>query len=250
MEYHKDIQGLIYGLLRGSEYDNYHNKQGCKFFTFSNIFPFFNIRKNDIRNLIISSPNDNFILYVKQQLEYLQDIIIGGMKFKTDYCNNLSLRLPSDGASFTLITGTPIISRMQRYRYEKAGMLHLVKEYNPIYWRSNHPVDLFINQLENNLIKKYSQYHGVGVADAASAVTDQRNQIQPLFYRSRLLKQVSTKLSTGAGTQRITVIGTNWKFGFAGGGAARELVRFALDTGLGELNSLGFGFMNLQTEEE
>jgi CRISPR-associated endoribonuclease Cas6 len=84
MAYHKDVQGLIYTLLRGSAYDN-HNKQGYKFFTFSNIFPFSNIRKNDQRNLMISSPNEDFVSYVKEQLEYLQDIRLGQMKFKVDY---------------------------------------------------------------------------------------------------------------------------------------------------------------------
>ena len=76
MEYHRHVQGLIYNLLLGSAYDN-HNKQGYKFFTFSNIFPFSNMRKNDQRNLMISSPSDDFVSYTKEQLEYLQDIRIG-----------------------------------------------------------------------------------------------------------------------------------------------------------------------------
>jgi CRISPR-associated endoribonuclease Cas6 len=245
MEYHKHIQGLIYGLLRGSEYDSYHNKQGYKFFVFSNIFPFSYVRKNDQRNLIISSPNDNFISHIKQRLESMRDITVGSMKFKAGYCNRLTVKVPPNRASLTLITGTPIIARMQRYRYEEAGMLHLVNNYNPIFWRSNHPVDLFLNQLEDNLIKKYSYYHGIKVA--ASAATRRRG---PLFSRARLLKQVSTKLLTSGGSHKSPVIGTTWKFGFDGSSAVRGLISFALDTGLGELNSLGFGFMNLQVDED
>jgi CRISPR-associated endoribonuclease Cas6 len=68
MEYHHDLQGLIYNILRGSEYDN-HNEKGYKFFTFSNIFPFSDLRKNDLRTLLISSPNGDFISYVKEQLD-------------------------------------------------------------------------------------------------------------------------------------------------------------------------------------
>jgi CRISPR/Cas system endoribonuclease Cas6 (RAMP superfamily) len=45
----------------------------------------------------------------------------------------------------------------------------------------------------------------------------------------------------GRGSDKVTVIGTSWLFGFAN----PELAKFALDTGLGELNSLGFGFMNM-----
>lgn len=144
MEYHRDVQGLIYNLLRGSAYDN-HNKQGYKFFTFSNIFPFSNMRKNDQRNLMISSPSDDFVSYVKEQLEYLQDIRIAQMKFKIEHCNKIDMKLP-EYDTFSLITATPIITRIHRYRYEEAGAVDLVNGYESIYWRSNHPVDLFINQ--------------------------------------------------------------------------------------------------------
>ena len=233
-EYHKDVQGLIYSLLRGSVYDN-HSKQGYKFFTFSNIFPFSNMRKNDQRNLMISSPNDDFVSYVREQLEYSQDIRIGQMKFKVEFCKKLNVKLP-ECDTFTLITGTPIITRIHRYRYEEAGALELGNEYKSIYWRSSHPVDLFINQLEDNLVKKYNEYHH-RVED------DEIEERSPVFYRCKFLKQIATKISAGKGLQKTTVIGTNWQFLLNG---ASELGRFALDTGLGELNSLGFGFMNVK----
>lgn len=235
-EYHKDVEGLIYSLLRGSDYDN-HNKQGYKFFTFSNIFPFTNIIRNDRRNLIISSPNDNFVSYIKEQLEYLQDIRIGQMRFKVDYCNKIDIEVPEDD-TISLITGTPIITRIHRYRYEEAGALELAEEYGSIYWRSSHPVDLFITQLEDNLLEKYNEYHH-RVEDAGP---EERRQV---FYNFKFLKQVATKVSAGIGMQKATVIGTNWLFLLDG---SSELARFALDTGLGELNSLGFGFMNVKKD--
>lgn len=236
-EYHKDVQGLIYSLLRESAYDS-HDKQGYKFFTFSNIFPFSNIRKNDRRNLIISSPNNDFVSYVKEQLEYFQDIRIGQMRFKVDRCNKLDIKLPRDD-SFGLITGTPIITRIHQYRYEEVDASDLVGKYKSIYWRRNHPVDLFINQLEDNLVKKYNEYH--------HRVDDcEPQEKSPLFYNYKFLKQIATMISTGPNSQKATVIGTNWLFMLNG---ASELARFALDTGLGELNSLGFGFMNIKKPE-
>lgn len=236
-EYHKDVQGLIYSLLHGSAYDN-HNKQGYKFFTFSNIFPFSSIRKNDQRNLIIASPNGDLVSYIKERLEYLQNIRIGQMKFKVDYCNKLDIRLPENDA-FSLITGTPIIIRVHRYRYEEADALELAKGYKSIYWRSDHPVDLFINQLEDNLFNKYNEYYH-------KLEGDEPEERSPVFYSCKFLKQVATRVSSGIGLQQATVIGTNWQFLLNG---ANELVQFALDTGLGELNSLGFGFMNVKKEE-
>ena len=41
------------------------------------------------------------------------------------------------------------------------------------------------------------------------------------------------------------VIGTVWEFGFEGW-EDKKLIKFALDAGLGERNSMGFGSMNLQ----
>jgi len=39
------------------------------------------------------------------------------------------------------------------------------------------------------------------------------------------------------------VIGTTWEFAFNG---SSHWIQFALDCGLGELGSMGFGFMNLK----
>jgi CRISPR-associated endoribonuclease Cas6 len=40
------------------------------------------------------------------------------------------------------------------------------------------------------------------------------------------------------------VIGTVWEFGF-NAAVDKDIIQFALGSGLGERNSLGFGFMNL-----
>lgn len=159
MDYHHDTQGLIYNTLRGSDYDN-HDKQGYKFFSFSNIFPFNNVRKNDVRNLIISSPSNDFISYLQEQLEYVREIRIGRMKFRIDYCDKLNVKLPSHDM-FSLITGTPIITRIRKEKYENVGQQQFTNDHRYVYWRSDHPIDLFINQLEDNLIKKYNEYHGL-----------------------------------------------------------------------------------------
>jgi CRISPR-associated endoribonuclease Cas6 len=233
MEYHKDIQGLIYGLLRGSQY-NVHDKSGYKFFSFSNVFPWGNIRKNDVRNLMIASPNNDFISYVKEQLEYLPTIRVGAMQFKFDYCNKLDIRLPN--RPFSLITATPILCNIQRYRFEEANALDLVNGFKSTYWRVDHPVDLFLKQVEANLVKKYNSYH----EPESPATRDTEHD--RIFYKSRFLKQVAIPLSMGQDRYKPTVIGTNWLFGFTD----PELAKFALDAGLGELNSLGFGFMNVQ----
>ncbi len=232
MEYNYHIQGLIYRLLRGSIYDG-HDNQGYKFFCFSNIFPFNDLRKNDLRNLIVSSPNSEFISYLYQQLGYDNDIDIGNMRFKVDYCDRLNVTIPSHNQSFSLITGTPIITRIRKQKYEGIEQL---KSYEYVYWRMDHPIDLFITQLEDNLIKKYNDYFGSNI------------ERQPIFERCKFMKQVSTRLRMGANhCKQATLIGTTWEFFFE---EANPLIQFALDAGLGELGSMGFGFMNLREGRE
>ena len=126
MQYHYHLQGLVYRLIDASKYDN-HNKRGSKFFTFSNIFPFHDLKQNDSRNLIISSPNDEFVEFLQQQLEFDRDIAIGQMKFRIQYCDKLNLRVPND--PFSLITGTPIIVRIKKDEYQGEVANH----YNSIY---------------------------------------------------------------------------------------------------------------------
>ena len=45
MQYHYHLQGFIYSLLKGSKYHSSHDKEGYKFFCFSNIFPARNLKE-------------------------------------------------------------------------------------------------------------------------------------------------------------------------------------------------------------
>jgi CRISPR-associated endoribonuclease Cas6 len=54
MQYHYYLQSFIYDLLKGSKFHYLHDKQGYKFFCFSNIFPVCDFKIDDRRVLIIS----------------------------------------------------------------------------------------------------------------------------------------------------------------------------------------------------
>jgi CRISPR-associated endoribonuclease Cas6 len=69
------------------------------------------------------------------------------------------------------------------------GEQQLTNDYKYVYWRMDHPVNLFITQLEDNLIKKYNEYYGL-----ENTIIEQRN---PIFHKSRFKKQISTRLSLG-----------------------------------------------------
>jgi CRISPR-associated endoribonuclease Cas6 len=245
-QYHYHLQGFIYNLLRGSIYDQIHNKEGYKFFCFSNVFPAKELHLNDIRTLIVSSPDSDFIKYLNEILQMFLDrgteVRIGVMRFKIDSLHNLIVRLP-DASPFGLVTGTPIIVRVRREKY-KAYDSEAMKKYDYVYWRSDHPIDIFINQLENNLSKKYAQYHHTVNSIRSSETHDHKEapEIPHLLSSFKFKKQISTRVFMRGFGQ--VVIGTLWEFVF-NIDVNRNIIQFALDSGLGERNSLGFGFMNL-----
>jgi CRISPR-associated endoribonuclease Cas6 len=211
-------------------YDQLHDSKGSKFFSFSNIFPFNDIRQSDIRNLIIASPDEQFIRYLYDilQVSTARDISIGNMKFKIDFLKDIYTRIP-DSNSFTLITGTPIIIRIPKEKYKDYGYESIYENFT--YWKNEHPIDVFITQLTNNLLKKYAQYH-----DSTENYKDIK-----VFDTFKFKKQISTRVFMKG--FELVVIGTLWEFGF--NNTNKALIQFALDAGLGERNSLGFGFMNL-----
>ncbi len=123
MEYHYHLQGFIYGLLRNSKFEQVHDKEGYKFFCFSNIFPANDLAKDDTRTLLISSPDNGFIDYLHGVLQKPRNehVLIGKMKFKIESVEEFVVS-PPESRPISVITGTPIIIRMARETMQKNGI--------------------------------------------------------------------------------------------------------------------------------
>lgn len=244
MQYHYHLQGFIYSLLKGSKYHYIHDQEGYKFFCFSNIFPVTRyIEKNDLHSLIISGPDNQFIEYLYDRLLSSSRVEIGIMKFSIDFMNRLDVKIPYK-SQHKLITGTPIIVRIPREKYRMYG-ISPSKDYDYIYWRSHYPVVLFLSQVESNLVKKFIEFAQLNDnyrSEIERYNLDQRNLSPSLFQRVKFKKQVSTRVFM-KGLEQV-IIGTLWEITF-NLDINKDLVYFALDSGLGERNSLGFGFMNV-----
>ncbi|MGC2598584.1 MAG: CRISPR-associated endoribonuclease Cas6 [Nitrososphaeraceae archaeon] len=178
MNYHYHLQGLIYGLIKGTSYGHIHDKDGFKFFCYSNIIPISSpIMNDDIRKIVISSPDVDFISVLYDQFNTWDNVIgIGSMKFKVDSLSILESKIPSH-IPFTLITGTPIIIRIPREKYKKVGVEPRM-EYQYLYWRKEYPIELFISQLWQNLLRKYTEYFNIDSAHLSSPVNADANAFQ------------------------------------------------------------------------
>ena len=221
--YYSKLQGLIYNSIK-DHYLELHDKQGYKYFCFSNIFPIENPKENDIRNLLISSPDKNLI---KTLIENLPERInIGEMSFSME---NIKLLTHSLNKNSKIIAATPIVIRIPPHNYEKYN-INSDKEY--VYWRKCYPFNAFVKQLEENLIKKYNEFHNTGVEE------------QPLFHQFVFKKEICNHITKDG--KSYQVIGSIWEFPYNGlANNQKKILSLGLDCGFGELNSSGFGFVNL-----
>jgi len=238
LAYHKDLQGLVYRFLRNSAFKTLHDRKGYKYFSFSNIVPPSRmIDEGSSRSLIVASPDSHFIETVSKGLEQIQgrEVRIGEMAFKVEETRPFNQDLPEDSFDgFTLTSGTPIIVRIPQNRLQEYGITPK-HPYRYVYWRKEHTPTAFMKQLEENLVKKYNEYYGT--------------RLEPfqIFEQLRFKKQVAVPLRMKG--EESTIIGTLWDFHFTPlNGIRRDLLQFGLDAGFGEMNSLGFGFMNVNLQ--
>jgi len=227
--FYDKFRGFVYSLQKESSAFNQHDIVGYKLFTFSNVYRVGDIKEGDTRFFQISSSNSDFIYYIRGQLaekEQLKKVISVG-EYQFIITSVKSLR-PKIEASCELITGTPIIIRIPKYKYEEYG----IKSERPFeYWRPEYDFNIFMKQLTDNLLKKYEQHY------------TKKPENKNLFEQFEFKKSVSVvKVENG---KNIPVIGSIWKFGFSHlNHEQQEILQLGLDAGFGEMNSSGFGFMN------
>ncbi len=230
--YHHKLQGFIYELLRGSAYGGLHDRRGYKFFCFSNIFPSVDMHEGEMRRFMVSSPDEGLIGVVAGGLEKLQRgkerVNIGEMSFSVE---GVSVLEPKIGGSCILAAGTPIVVRIPKANYARYN-IEPPQDYEYVYWRKQYPFGAFVKQVEDNLFKKYNQYHGTQM------------EAFPIFEQFAFQKQVCNHLVIDGKESKI--FGSLWRFQISAlSEDQRRMLEFGVNTGFGELNSMGFGFMNI-----
>lgn len=229
-KYYSKLRGFLYGLQRGSEVFNRHDIDGYKFFSYSNIFPAENMRYGEKRQLIISCPSSDFIYWLRGRFTEMQELNkpmeIGEMQFIVEEVRNLTPKITNN---IELISGTPIVMRIPKEQYKNYG----IKSKRPYeYWRPVYDFNAFVKQLGDNLIKKYNQYY------------NKKTENQNLFEMFKFKKSVCVH-RIEEGVEQKT-IGSLWEFRFSHlDNEQRKVLQLGLESGFGELNSSGFGFMNV-----
>ncbi len=210
------IQGFIYSLIENTElFSCLHKQKGFKFFNFSNIFPVSKFKRNNLKKLLISSPNKTFIKEIYNNLKnktafYLNKYKMELLKvkiLKNKHCDNFQ-------------TATPIAL------FEKN---HDNKYYS---FNKNPDFKFFFDRMKNNALKKYNAFY-----------KENYYFDDPIFENIKFKKEVSIRLDKN--NNKFIVIGSLWDFLKINQNIKnKKFYNFLFDCGLGEKNSLGFGFLN------
>ncbi len=211
-----DVQGMIYSTLLTGGITDMHKGNNFRFFTFSDIFPLNSIQKNTLYNMIISSPDITtidtiFNVMSKENYFYLADI-----KFKVAEIKKFDLPVPQK-----FISGSPVVL----YINNKENRYFSIKRQDPI--------TFFLRRIKENAVRKFNAFFNEDI-----------NINHLIFDRLKFHKEVSLLLKKR--NVEFNIIGSMWYSLDLAKLNRREakFYKFIMDTGIGEKNSLGFGFLN------
>lgn len=210
------LQGFIYSILgEDSSFSEFHDQVGFKFFNFSNIFPVSDFEKNSLKKLIISSPNNDLIKSLYNQLRKKNSFYLKNYKMEL-----LKVELLRDRHCSKFITSTPIVL----FEDNKNNKYYSFKQ-NPDF-------NFFFERLKDNAVKKYNAFY-----DCDFSLDSE------LFTNFEFGREVSVRLTKN--NNKFIIIGSLWKnLEFNLTSQNKDFYRFLFENGLGEKNSLGFGFLN------
>jgi len=208
------IQGVIYSLLRNTKYELRHDIKKFKFFTFSDIFPVGDFKPNESKNLLISSPDPDFIGALRDNLGNNETLKFGIHTVEIDEYKIMNLRLRN-----RFVSGSPLVL----YKDNRKNLYFS--------FRRDKNLEFFLRRLKENSIKKYNAFY------STNFVLEEN-----IFDRIKLKKEVAVRIRKV--NREFIIIGSVWELLEKFNIKNRKFYKFIMDCGLGEKNSLGFGFLN------
>ena len=234
--YHNKLRGRIWNALEGTEYGETHDENRPKPFTYSNPFPPGDMQEGDERTLLVAATEEELLAHVAADLQADTELNVGEMPFEVTDVSALSPDVGEPGTSGSIETGTGVLVRIPPWRFEEYGIETDHDEAE--FWRPEHTMEPFRNQLESNLDRK----HGLFCPDYLPGPSDVGGE---LFDGYELIKTFAIPVTVTEGRRETWVL-SKWRFEYTvRDDDHRRHLNLALDCGVGERNSLGFGFVNI-----
>lgn len=224
-------QGRVYADLERAGFKHLHDKTGPKLFAFTLPFPNRGGDEGDERWFMFTAQNPTIVSGVKDSLEDNREFNIGEMPFHVEHIQYLN---PKVGERGVLETSTPILIRVDQERVQ--NKFGIETEYDSTHWTNELGTDVFFHRVRENLQRKYRTAFG------------EKPPEPPYFTNYRFNGTYSKPVTFPNGDQVFLL--SEWSFEYAVRGADhRKILNLALNSGIGELCSLGFGVMNLEAGE-
>lgn len=194
-------------LLRTKEYENYHNENVYKLYTYNSFYPLEAdkvYKAGKIYTIIIRTIDKFLYDYFKKNLieERTKDI---------KALESVSHML-TDRHIEKIYSVTPIILKTDEG-----------------YWRKILTLKEYENRVRINLVKKYNHFTG-----------DKLDESSPVFN----VISFNNKIPIGCAYKNINLLGDKVDLVIANNKIAQELAKIAIGTGVGEINARGYGFVN------
>lgn len=239
--YHRSVRGRIWETLEGSRFESRHDEASPAGYCYSNPFPPKETEVGDSRTLLISSVDEEMLATIAAGLLENPRLNIGEMEFEVDDITSLDLDVGEPGTEGVIHTPTGVCVRIDKDECDKYGIDSPKGTGKQTYWEPEYGMEPFFDRVEDNLQNKHELYGSEEIPGPAK--TEGR-----LFDTMELEKTfaVPVRISQSDGGVDITIIASVWRLGYVvRDNAHRHHLNLALNTGIGERNGFGFGFLNL-----
>jgi len=231
------MHDFVSGLILKAGQGGIHDKKGLNVFSFSNIFPYGDAKRGDMKKLVIASPSREVIKRLRSVLtrKIWSPLSIGDSRFSPQSVQEFGMKV---GAPLKIISATPILLMIPENMYDTYRVPEKERWPGYAYWRTEISQEAFIRQLSLNLIQKYNDYHGTELSHPA------------LFEKFTFRRPVYTRITIEGGKSE-GVAASMWEFRWTHlDDVQKEILAFALDAGFGDRNEMGFGFVNVIRERQ
>lgn len=194
------------------------------------------MEEGDKRTLLIASREEELLANVAADLKEDRELNIGEMPFHVEGVSAVWPDVGEPGTRGTIESGTGVLVRIPPWRFDEYGID--VDHDEAEFWLPEHSMEPFRNQLENNLDQKHDLFCAEYLPGPSAVDGD-------LFEGYELIKTFAIPVTVTEGIEETWVL-SKWRFDYTvRDDDHRRHLNLALDVGIGERNSLGFGFVNL-----
>ena len=238
--YHRGLAGRIWRALEDSRFDELHDSDRPPGLSFSNVFPFGEISEGDRRNVLVAAADDNVLRAIGTNLVEDREFNVKEMPFTIEEVTGVHPDVGEPGTRGVLETSTGLVVRIPPHRFEEYGID--APDTQSEFWRPKHTLEPLRVQLENNLDRKHELFCEEFLPGPSETDGD-------IFEEYELIKTYALPVMVTEGVEQTYVL-SKFRFGYrVRDDDHRRHLNLALNTGLGERNSLGFGFVNVRTDE-